>query len=154
MGKASKATAAGPDIRRKAIELLARREHTRTELGFKLQRKGFACDSIEQLLQDLVDENLLSSTRYIEDYIHSRIRRFHGPERIRIELENKGLDTAEIMQVLRETDTDWLEIARCCYARKYHGRAPCDGNERMKRRHYLYRRGFPREIIEQLVEQF
>ena len=148
-----RAIAAQSDIRRKALALLGRREHTWNDLEYKLRRRGFAPAAIEQVLHALRAEDLLSSKRYIEDYVHYCIRRYRGPKRIRIELENKGLATEEIVQALHAAAADWLGIARRCYAKKYGGRgAPDDSAERMRRSQYLYRQGFPREIIRQVVE--
>ncbi len=141
-----------PDIRRKAIELLARREHTRDELRLKLERRGFSRDSIDRLLQVLIKEKLLSSTRYIEDYIASRIRRFYGPNRIRMDLESKGLDKEEIARAVFAADVDWLENARRCYAKKYRTIASQDIKECMKRKQYLHRQGYPWEIIREIIE--
>jgi len=49
-----------------AIGLLSRREHSILELKRKLGQKSFTEDEIEQAIQRLLDNNLLSEERFTE----------------------------------------------------------------------------------------
>ena len=53
-------------IRAKAMELLARREHSRLELRQKLMQRGFPTERIESVLDQLVADRLLHEGRYAE----------------------------------------------------------------------------------------
>ncbi len=61
--------------RKQAMTYLARREHTAFELKIKLQRKGFSSHGIENTLDMLEEENLLSELRYALQFIESRQRK-------------------------------------------------------------------------------
>jgi SOS response regulatory protein OraA/RecX len=79
------------EIRRTAMDLLARREHSRRELKQKL-KKRFRDDAlIEEQLDTLAEENLQSDTRYAESFLRQRFNRGHGPVRIRQEMRQKGI---------------------------------------------------------------
>ncbi len=139
------------EINTYALRYLERREHTRFELKTKLSRKGFEEHDILKALTDLERRGLLSQERYIEDYIESRIRKGYGPNRIKMELVGKRLSAEEIEVGMQATDTDWLENAHCCYAKKY--REPIqDNQDKAKRMQYLYRQGYPQEIIREVLE--
>lgn len=135
-----------PDIRLTALRLLERREHTGLEIKTKLLRRGFRVQEIVPLLDKLKSEDLLSETRYIEDYIESRIRKGYGPKRIEMELVGKGLVGEDIQAGLQSADTDWAENARRCYTRKYHTPAETY-QEKAKRMQYLYRQGYSHDLI-------
>ena len=69
-------------IRAKALDLLARREHSRLELRQKLVQRGFPSDRIEPVLDQLVEERLLDENRYAELYACARADKGYGPLRI------------------------------------------------------------------------
>ena len=136
-----------PEVHAKALQLLARREHTRIELAEKLRRKGFKEDSVTETLDALVNENLVSHRRFIEDYLTSRVHKGYGPNRIRLELLQKGLAKEEVDRGFANAGIDWIDRARHCYRRKYRDTEAEDVAQRMKRRQYLYRRGYPEDVI-------
>lgn len=61
--------------RDKALEYLARREHTAFELRQKLRTKGFEPEQISWALGYLEERNCLSELRYARAFIESRQRR-------------------------------------------------------------------------------
>ena len=77
------------EIRRAATGLLARREHSETEIYRKLQKKGFTEESIQQVISALTQEKLLSNARFIENYVYYRRSKGLGPLRIQAELMEK-----------------------------------------------------------------
>jgi regulatory protein len=52
------------DVRRVAMDLLARREHSVLELTRKLQARGFEPQLVDAALQQLVADGLLSDARF------------------------------------------------------------------------------------------
>src|SRR5579859_3777998 len=82
--------ARAPTLRERALRLLARREHSRTELARKLTVHLSTQDDLERLLDELTSRNLLSEARYAESSVHRLGRKF-GAARIEHELRSKGL---------------------------------------------------------------
>src|SRR5712692_11280719 len=78
-----------PSLRERALRLLARREHSRAELGRKLAAHARPEDDLESLLEDLSRRRLLSDERYAESRAHALSRKY-GAARIAHELRAKG----------------------------------------------------------------
>jgi regulatory protein len=133
------------------MDLLARREHGRVELTRKLRQRGATPELIEPALDRLVEEGLLSESRYLESFVASRARSGYGPLRIREELSQRGLQKADIEQALRECGVDWQEKLRETWDRKFGGRLPADARERAQQGRFLSYRGYPLDIIGRLL---
>lgn len=138
-------------VRRAAMDLLARREHGRVELARKLRQRGAPPDLIEQALDRLCEQGLLSESRYLESFVRSRANAGYGPLRIREELAQRGLPRADIEQALRDSGFDWSEQLRELWQRKFAGSLPADARERAKQGHFLSYRGYPLELISRLL---
>lgn len=149
------------ELRRAAMDLLARREHSRAELVDKLRRK-FAeqAEGVEQLLPDVLDQleqdGLLSDARFVAAYVRYRRSRGFGPLLIRQELRGKGVSSALLDAALAENTQEWLESLRGLIARKRRlASSAGDAQEARKARQKLYRfclsRGFTSVQIEQAL---
>ena len=98
-------------IRLSAMNFLARREHSRRELIFKL-RKRFT-DSDEQIIEEvsrLYSEGLQSDHRMASEYVHFRSKRGLGPKKIKAELRLKGISDSLLEQIFSESGVDWRNI--------------------------------------------
>lgn len=137
-------------VRRAAMDLLARREHGRVELARKLRQRGASAELIEQALDRLSDEGLLSESRYLESFVRSRAHAGYGPLRIREELAQRGLPREAIEQALRDSGFDWSAQLRDVWRRKF-GQLPDDARERAKQGRFLSYRGYPLELIGRLL---
>ena len=150
------------ELRRAAMDLLARREHSSQELSQKLQKRWrdrtVACDDVESVLQKLALEGLLSDERYASARALQLAGRGYGPTRIREELRQQGVDhhiEKALAQVCAESN-DWLAHAAAVYAKKYQG-MPIVGDfsgrqkEKAKRLRFLQYRGFDAAVSRRLV---
>ena len=143
-----------PSVRAKALDYLSRREHARPELERKLLSKGYPREDVEAVLNELESDALLSHERLINDYIRSAERRGYGPLRIRQELKSrKQLGDSEIEKGMAENEVDWVACARRCSRKKFGERSPASNKEYFKRRDYLFRRGFPEDIIRAVLSE-
>jgi len=80
------------DVRRAAMDLLARREHSRYEIAVKLARRfGDNPKLFEQEVVKLTDEGLQSDRRLAEAFIRARTNRGRGPVKIKMELRPSRL---------------------------------------------------------------
>ncbi len=141
----------GNDIRRAAMDLLARREHTRAELNRKLQRQ-FSSEPalIEEELVKLRHEGLQSDARLAEALIRSRVSRGQGPVKIKAELRSRGLSDSEIQLALEVGEFDWFALIIEVSRKRYGEAPPSNAKERAKRSRFLQQRGFSFEHISSL----
>lgn len=129
------------DIRRSAMDLLARREHGFKELVRKLSVR-FPQESVIDALTRLREERLQNDERFVESYVYSRQQRGYGPVRIKSELFQKGIDSELIGQYLLEHDDHWDELAKEVKERKFGASTPRDNKERARQTRFLAQRGF------------
>lgn len=135
------------DVRRAAMDLLARREYGRRELAGRLAGRGMPGELIEQILDDLARENLQSDARFAEAFVSARIGRGQGPVRIRVELEHKGIDSGLVDEALEASDTDWGTLAGEVRRKRFGSSAPEDFKARARQARFLQYRGFASEHV-------
>ncbi|WP_397449409.1 recombination regulator RecX [Pseudomonas sp. NA-150] len=138
-------------VRRTAMDLLARREHGRVELTRKLRQRGATPELIEPALDRLTEEGLLSESRYLESFISYRARSGYGPARIREELNQRGLQRADVDQALKSCGFNWQEKLEETWRRKFDGQLPLDARERAQQGRFLSYRGYPLDMIGRLL---
>jgi len=141
------------EIRRAATGLLARREHSETEIYRKLQKKGFAEENIQQVISVLTQEKLLSNTRFIENYVYFRRGKGLGPLRIQAELMERGIPKELIDHHMKITDNAWFAEVRDVWRKRFKNRMPADFKTRAQQMRFLYSRGFTSEQIESVFKQ-
>jgi regulatory protein len=146
-------------LRRAAMDLLARREHTAQELRRKLRRRGAAEVPAEQLdelldevLQALAEEGLLSEQRFVESYLRQRAARGYGPLRLREELRQRGVAEGLARDALSvEAGWDWQARAAAAYRKRY-GETPVrDARDAAARLRFMRYRGFSAEQLRPLL---
>ncbi len=132
------------DIRMAAMNLLSRREYLRAELEQKLNRRfgADAADLLHAVLDDLARENLQCDERFLESYLRHRSARGYGPERLRQELRQKGVDSTALELALEAADIDWAQLARDARAKKFGLAEPQDFKEKARQLRFLQYRGF------------
>ena len=138
-----------PDTRARnsAMRLLARREHSRAELRGKLVGRGFENDSVEELLQGLEDQDLLSDERFAMSLIASRAETGYGPKRIDLELRNRGVSEELAREALAKAEVDWGQQVTDQAVRKFGSDPAQTFPEWARRARYLERRGFGQDAI-------
>jgi regulatory protein len=136
-------------LRERALGLLARREHSRAELGRKLRPHVVAEDDLVALLDDLVRRKQLSEERYAESRANTLSRKF-GAARIAQELRSKGLDKELAGRAAEAARSTEVERARAVWLRKFR-KAPESREERAKQMRFLQSRGFSFDAIRAVV---
>ena len=102
-----------------AFRLLTRREHSRAELHSKLTVRGYDSDTVNDLLTSLAAEDLVSDHRYEQALVAHRVNNGYGPQRIMMELKEKGVASEIIDQALLAAEVDWDELLRLQHNRKF-----------------------------------
>ena len=132
------------------MDFLARREHSRRELYTKLSRKFPDSPEIEGVLDTLAADGLQSDRRFTASFFRLRIQGGFGPQRIRAELHQRGIDGALINQEFIEQNVDWFVAAEALFVKKYAGLDMSDVKLRAKCIRYLQYKGYEPEQINAL----
>jgi regulatory protein len=132
-------------LRSRALAILARREHTRMELGRKLA--AFCSDRalVEAVLDELALRKLLSDERYAEARATSLARKF-GAARIEHELRQKGVAKPLAARAVVDARASETERAWAVWAKRF-GVPPRDALERARQMRFLQSRGFSFDAI-------
>jgi regulatory protein len=146
-----------PSLRARALQHLARREYSRTELRGKLLPHVQAGHDFEQasavdldaLLDNLTSRGWLSDERAASQLVHIKRSRF-GIQRITHELRQKGISEELIEAALPALKESELEAARQVWQRKFSSQ-PKDSKEKARQMRFLQSRGFSIEIIFKLL---
>lgn len=137
-------------LRARALDALARREHSRVELGRKLSVHCADRDELAQLLDDLEARGWLSDTRYAEQLTQARQSRY-GCRKIVYELREQGIAEALIEAAQETLTTTELERARGVWEKKF-GVAAATAKERARQARFLQMRGFDPQVIYRLLD--
>lgn len=138
-------------VRTAAMDILSRREHSKSELLFKLLDKGADEVLAEQVVQKLAEQNLQSNQRFAEMRVHSHIYKGRGPLRLQQDMQQHGIAESIFEPVLHELQVDWQSLAMQVYEKKYGDSCVDDYNERAKRMRFLQGRGFSTSQIESVI---
>jgi regulatory protein len=133
------------------LGLLARREHSRSELAAKLAARGVGSEIAEQVLADLSAGALQSDERFAEDYARARIERGYGPEQILAGLRERGIDEAILLHHVDPRDPAWIERLAETRRRHFGDVLPMDPEQRTRQCRFLVRRGFPVALVRRLL---
>ena len=130
-----------------AVKLLGGREHSRKELQRKLRARFNDTGLIDEVLDRLQQQSLLSERRFAENYVGQRCRKGYGPLRIRAELAERGVSGELITDCLDDAGIDWQEILLETAEAKFGRQAAEDRRALAKRGRFLEQRGFPISLI-------
>lgn len=131
----------------KAAALLARREHSRSELRDKLLQRGYEEDAVDAVLDAFAERGWQSDVRFTEVFVRGRRARGEGPLRIAYALRRRGIDDGLIEESLALPDEVWVEAARHAWRKRFAGERPHDMRQRAQQERFLYHRGFSHDHI-------
>uniref|UniRef100_A0ACD5WPL7 Uncharacterized protein n=2 Tax=Avena sativa TaxID=4498 RepID=A0ACD5WPL7_AVESA len=95
------------DVKKSAIELLAVRAFTVSELRKKLCGKNYSIDTVDSVIADFKSRGMLNDSYYAESFSRSRWQSSTwGPRRIKQALRQKGVPEAEVDQATRSVFQD------------------------------------------------
>jgi regulatory protein len=129
----------------RALRLLARREHTRLELGRKLEPHFEDPAELQALLDDFTERGWLSEQRAVDQLLNAKRGRF-GAARIRQALLDRGVAEDLIAPALARLKESELDVARTVWMKKF-ATAPRTMAERARHVRFLQSRGFSLEVV-------
>ena len=149
----------------RATRLLAMRDHSEQELRRKLaapfmvksshdQVEPISPEDIENVIRWCYEHNWLDDANFAGRYIASRARKGYGPQRIRQELQQKGLTREHCDAAFRACEIDWQQITQDIAVRKFGEPLPCSYPEKVKVQRFLLYRGFLMEDIQEIYRNF
>lgn len=141
------------EIRERALNLLARREHAPAELQRKLVSRGFDADTVAKVLLQLEQDDLLSTQRYVEARVRHSLSRGDGPRKIQARLQQAGVDAPSSSQIRDDfgEEIDWLAQAREVCERRFGADLPASGKEWSRRARFLVARGYTEDIVRKVL---
>ena len=137
-----------------AVRLLSRREHSTLELRRKLQIRGFDSDGINEVIEQLNHDGLLSDERFTESYVRMRMSKGYGPMRIRAELQERGVADDLIARYLVNDEEFWFEQALDAREKKFGTGKPGDIKNYNRQARFLQQRGFNTGIVRKILGSY
>ncbi len=130
-----------------ALKVLSRRDHSESELRRKLSVKGFAPETVDEIITRLADAGYLNDRRFARLWAESAIRNGRGYGfRLRMELARRGIDEEIISDTVAglAEEYDEIETLTELLERKFPDFDPRRADDRRKRRvvGYFQRRGY------------
>ena len=138
----------------RAVAYLARREHSRMELGKKLARyleEGQSFDEVEVVLDRLESKGLLSDERYARSRARVRSARY-GDMRVAMELKTQGVESDLVRETIDAIEEPEIVRATRLWERRF-GEAPADYKERARQIRFLASRGFRMSTVMSVVNR-
>ncbi len=139
------------DLRERALRLLARREHSRSELVRKLEQAGFDTSDIKPLLDEFEQKNWLSDRRFAESYVADHRARA-GSVKLAHDLRQRGVSDSIVEAVLSENRDSEIDRAREVWKKKF-GTMPADRTEKARQVRFMQSRGFTSDIIRRAIDE-
>lgn len=104
---------------------------------------------VECVLTQCAEQGWQSDERFAENYLRSRKARGFGGEKIRQELQLRGIGPER----LELDNEDWLAALRLVYAKKYGEAPPASLREWASRARFLLQRGFSAAQIQDFFQR-
>lgn len=151
----------------KVTRILAQRDHSEAEVRRKIalsvQRAAFLKeaapepideDALEKVILWCHEHDWLNDARFAQRFIASRSRKGYGPQRIRMELTQKGINREQSEQAFEACEIDWATQAYDIAERKFGLPFPVEWKEKAKMQRFLQARGFFSEDIQAVFRNF
>ena len=139
-------------VRATAMRMLGHREQSRQQLAVKLNRRFGDSSLIVEVLDDLQESGLQDDSRFCEMFVRSRFSRGQGERRIRLDLENAGVDGGTIDEYLGQLDLDWEQRAFEVATSKWRG-DELDFPAQQKLSRFLMQRGYRSDIVRRAIQR-
>ncbi|HVM97155.1 MAG TPA: regulatory protein RecX [Candidatus Acidoferrales bacterium] len=129
-----------------AVRWLAARDRSSAEVHRRLEAAGVESTLVEATLQRLRNLGYVDDTRFASSYAEMAARRGHGSERVRSELEARGVNREAVEAAIGNSFENERELAQRALAR-HQTKPPTTANERARAARFLLNRGFPEAVV-------
>lgn len=140
----------------RGLRYLSKSYKTEKEVRDKLFQNGYDDYTINRVLEFLIEYDFVNDERYVELYIKEKCKKY-GNNRIKFELQGKGIDKQLLLSKLNEIDKE-EEISRAYeIALKKYNQLKNSSNEKNKIRRklndFLARKGYNYDIIQNIIRR-
>jgi regulatory protein len=138
-----------------ALRLLEYRERSEQEIEERMAGKNYNERLIKSTIKSLKNHNLVNDRRFARMWAESCLRRSYGRWKVQSDLNKKGIDEEIVEEVLRESysKVDEVQIALALIQKKWPFLKE-EKNTLLRRvSDFLKRRGFPFEVIAEVIRQ-
>jgi len=150
------AAAQEADALRQALDAVAGRDRTETELRRRLAGRRFPQPIIATVLERLRSKGLIDDRRYAREYVRTQsARRGLGPRALRGRLAQLGLASSTVSEALTEAlpDEQQESIAQTLARRRLSRLRSADGEDvRPRLYQFMVRRGFDPDLAARVVD--
>lgn len=145
--------------KQRALDYLAYKPRTEQEVRRKLTQEDVPATVVEDVIARIQELGYLDDETYAHDYARNRFaNKRYGPERIRRELRERGIDRHLADEAVEEVfaDEDPVEVARSHAEKRWSRIAHDDDPRRQKQKLYRYltRRGFTSDTVYRIIDEF
>ena len=140
---------AAPSLKGRALRLLSRREHSRTELERKLAKYEEEPGTLAAALDELAAKDFISEARVVQSVVHQRAPRM-GALRVRQELQHKGIAPEAIAEAVAGLQASEISRAFEVWRRRFEA-PPQDAKERARQMRFLMARGFSGAVVAKVL---
>ena len=141
----------GSRLRSYAFAVLTRREYSKAELIEKLALYAVDREEVLKLVDEFAAQNYQSDQRVAEIMLSSQKRRGKGPNRIKLALKAKKIDSSLIQEELKEID--WHEQAYQLKVKKFGTAIEKEAKLKAKQIRFLMYRGFEMDAIMKAISR-
>ena len=136
-------------LKGRALRLLSGREYSRAELERKLASHEEVPGTLARALDELQAKDFINEQRVVDSVVYRRSPKL-GTQRIRQELQAKGLEPEAVAEAVAQLRTTEVGRAREVWRKKF-GDPPADAAQRAKQMRFLAARGFGGDAIRKVV---
>ena len=141
----------GSRLRSYAFAVLTRKEYSKAELIEKLATYAAHREEVINLVEELSNNNYQSDQRVAESVLSSQKRKGKGPQRIKLAIKNKKINSELIQEELKEID--WAEQAYQLKIKKFGITIERDPKLKAKQIRFLQYRGFDMDAIMKAISR-
>ena len=141
----------GSRLRSYAFAVLTRKEFSKAELIEKLATYAANREEVINLVNELSEQNYQSDQRVAEIVLSNQKRKGKGPQRIKLALKNKKINSELIQEELKEID--WVEQAYQLKIKKFGTTVEKDPKLKAKQIRFLQYRGFDMDAIMKAINK-
>ena len=139
-------------IKHTITRLLARREHSKSELIKKLHLREFDSEQIDEWVEKFSQHDIQSDTRFVEAFIRGKVNKGQGESRIRNELRQHDIDQRVINKAFKDSAIDWFELALAVFDKRFSDGVENEYKNKQKQQRFMLYRGFDHEQIRYVFE--
>ena len=104
---------------RKSYKYLSFRARSENEILEYLSKKTSNETLVVEVIETLRKQGFIDDNDFIDQYINSYIKKWHGPTKIRFNLLKKGVEKEDlIIKLDKISDSEWMESAKIVISKK------------------------------------